>query len=146
MKHDYDLDLPMDTVFAAINVAGQQSLMNEVETTIKDMDETYDRKMKTMTLTEFMTDINTAENRKRDVGIYVKMFNRAGVKEDFSGALCVSEWYRRNLFMYSLIQKQVTATDDKVMVLLGSGHAAMIQTFIVAEDQFTITELSDILK
>jgi len=143
---DYELDLPADTVFGAITAAGQNELMAHIETAMKEIGSSYDRKMQRMTLTEMMIDMNTLEDRRRNVGFYIQLFNRAGKENNFSGALCVSEWYRRNLYMYSLIQKKTEASDRKVMVLLGAGHTAMMQTFIEAENEFKITELKDVLK
>ena len=62
------------------------------------------------------------------------------------GAYLVSEWYRRNLYMYSLIQKLTENKDTKIMVLLGAGHTAMLREFIKHDSNFEIVELKDVLK
>ncbi len=143
---DYSLDLPADTVFAAIQAAGQEQLMKEIETAMKELGEEFDRKMEKLSLTELILDLNTNEERKRNVGLYIKMFNRGGKTDNFSGANCVAEWYRRNLFMYSLVQKMTERSDDKIMILLGSGHTAMIQNFVEAENHFKIVPLHQVLR
>ncbi|MGA9651029.1 DUF5694 domain-containing protein, partial [Pedobacter sp.] len=66
--------------------------------------------------------------------------------ESFAGAFSVSEWYRRNLYMYSLVQKITLSTDKKIVILLGAGHISMIKEFIELENKFKIVELKDVLK
>jgi hypothetical protein len=48
--------------------------------------------------------------------------------------------------MYSFIQKLTESTDDKIMVLVGSGHAVLIREFISHDPTFELVELSTVLK
>lgn len=143
---DYELDWPADTAFSAMNAAHQDSLANQVQNLIQQIGKEYDYKMQHMTLTQLLLDFNTQEDRKKNAGFYIRFFNRAGSAEDFAGAFSVSEWYRRNLYIYAQIQKQTLPSDKKIMVLLGAGHTAMLEQFIKSEDQFKIVELQDLLK
>ncbi len=55
----------------------------------------------------------------------------------------MSEWYRRNLYMYSLIQKLTAPTDGRVLVLVGAGHAAMLRDFIRYDPRFHLRQLRE---
>lgn len=90
--------------------------------------------------------LNTPESRKDNSNWYIKYSNRAGGIDNFIGADLTSEWYKRNLYMYSMIQKLTTTSDDQVVLLLGSGHVSIIEKFIRDDDRFEIVELKDILK
>lgn len=70
----------------------------------------------------------------------------AGTPEDFSGPLLTSEWYKRNLYMWSLIKKNTTEADEQIMVLAGSSHVAMFELFIKEDHRWSITELEEVLK
>ncbi len=48
--------------------------------------------------------------------------------------------------MYSLIQKLTESTDNKIMVLVGAGHAALIREFITHDPEFEIVDLATVLK
>ncbi|QYS85746.1 hypothetical protein JJC03_11325 [Flavobacterium oreochromis] len=52
-----------------------------------------------------MLKLNSHVNRKFDLGSYISLFNLVGKTQDFTSANFVAEWYRRNLLMYSLVQK-----------------------------------------
>jgi hypothetical protein len=78
-------------------------------------------------------------------GLYIKYFNRAGLQNNFAGADGVTAWYKRNLYMYSMIQKATAPQDQHIMILLGSGHVSMIKKFIDDEQIFQVVELKDLL-
>ena len=70
----------------------------------------------------------------------------AGEADDFSGALLTSEWFKRNLYMWSLILKNTANTDERIMVLAGSSHAAMFELFAKDNDGWSIKGLKDIMQ
>jgi hypothetical protein len=47
--------------------------------------------------------------------------------------------------MYSLIQKLTQPQDQRIMILLGSGHISMIKKFIDDEQLFEPVELKDLI-
>lgn len=143
---DYFVDLPFDTVMNAIKQAKQTDLMNEINGFVKKSGEDSNFKRKTMGLTQLILDLNTESSRNANAGFYLRSLNKAGSNESFAGAFSVSEWYRRNLYMYSLVQKITQSTDKKIVILLGAGHISMIKEFIELENKFKIVELKDVLK
>ena len=70
----------------------------------------------------------------------------AGDKDDFSGSFLTSKWFKRNLYMWSLIQKMTDKSDDRIMVLVGSSHAAMFELFINENENWSIRELQEIME
>ena len=70
----------------------------------------------------------------------------AGAPDDFTGPELTSEWFKRNLYMWSLIQKNTLNSDERIMVLVGGSHAAMLELFIAHNDHWKVTELKDILE
>jgi hypothetical protein len=97
-------------------------------------------------LQELMLHYNKKETDNKNIQWYLEVANRAGNPDDFTGASLVSNWYKRNLYMYSLIQKLTESTDNKIMVLVGAGHAAIIREFITHDPEFEIVDLATVLK
>ena len=48
--------------------------------------------------------------------------------------------------MWSLIQKMTTTEDDKIMVLLGASHAAIIETFIDSNTNWSLYPIDHIFQ
>jgi len=143
---DYFVSLPFDTVMNSIKKAKQIDLKNEIDNFVKKSAEESNLKRKTLGLTQLLLDLNTESSRNANAGFYLRSLNKAGSNESFAGAFSVSEWYRRNLYMYSLVQKITLSTDKKIVILLGAGHISMIKEFIELENKFKIVELKDVLK
>lgn len=138
-------NFPFDSLMLAIDKANQSNLKKEIEGTLKayEMKENQDRVK--LSLTQLLLNLNKEESRNFDLGSYITLFNTAGGKDNFVGAYLVSEWYRRNLYMYSLIQKITESKDKRVVVLLGASHIAMLKEFIKIDRNFKVVELKDIL-
>ncbi len=73
------------------------------------------------------------------------MFNAAGENNDFTGPDLVANWYKRNLLMYSFVQKLTDTNDNKIVILLGASHIALFKHFIDLDENFKVVELKDIL-
>jgi pheromone shutdown protein TraB len=142
---DYPMNLPFDTVMKVINSSGQSGLMNEINATIAEQGKLTNEKISKMNLTALLEDNNTSTYRTMNNGLYIKYFNKAGLQNNFAGADGVTAWYKRNLYMYSLIQKATQPQDQRIMILLGSGHVSMINKFIDDEQAFKVVELKDLL-
>lgn len=143
---DYPLDMPFDTVMNAIKAAKQDELMAEINIYTSNMAKEANLKRKTMGLTELILDLNTETSRKQNSSFYLRALNKAGKTDNFGGAYSVAEWYKRNLYMYSLVQKQITAADERVVLLLGAGHTAFIKRLIEDEGVLEIIEFKDVMK
>ena len=139
---DYnETDFPYDSLVKEMKVANQFDLIKKNIETMKHYETDFNTKITKYSLTQLLLDVN-----KQDINWYLGTANRGGKIDNFVGAFLVSEWYRRNLYMYSLIQKLTESKDDKIMVLLGAGHTAMLREFIKHDPNFEIVELKTILK
>lgn len=147
--HAFDYNgtrFPFDSVQRAIKAAGQQPQQQQIEATFQRMGAEQNRKIATLTLTQLLLDTNLPAELDANKRSYLELLNRAGRPDDFAGPYLVSEWYRRNLYMYSLVQKLTAPTDRHVLVLVGAGHAAMLRDFIRFDPRFRLRELREVLK
>jgi len=153
MKHTklYAVDyketiFPYGMMLQSMKAAGQKELIQKNEDIMKAYEAAENKKIAGYTLTQLLLEHNTAGEDKDNIAWYLNIANRAGKADDFTGPHLVSEWYRRNLYIYSLLQKLTEAEDDKVMLIMGAGHTALLREFIKFDDTFEIVELKDVLK
>lgn len=137
---------PYDSLMMSMEKANQKDLMKRNEESKKRNEKDHNERITKSSLQELMLHYNKKQTENRNIQWYLGIANRAGNPDDFTGASLVSNWYKRNLYMYSLIQKLTESTDDKIMVLVGAGHAALIREFIEHDPTFEIVELSTVLK
>lgn len=137
---------PYDSLMISMEKANQKDLMKRNEEITKSFEKDHNERIRKSSLQEMMLYYNTKQAENENLQWYLEVANRAGNPDDFTGASLVANWYKRNLYMYSLIQKLTESTDDKIMVLVGAGHASIIREFIIHDPAFEIVELSTVLK
>lgn len=153
LKHDKVYGIDIRTDFPYDSLVKQMEAAKQFDLITKDNDELD--KLEKMgnelfssdkTLSEMMIYFNEDKYRKNDINWYVNLANKGGGKDNFVGAYLASEWYKRNLYMYSVIQKAIEKGDDKIMILSGASHIAMFKEFINYNPEWKTVELKDIIK
>jgi len=130
----------------AMEKANQKDLMEKNKAITASFEKKHNEKIRKSSLQEMILYYNTKQSENENIQWYLEVANRAGNPDDFTGPSLVSNWYKRNLYMYSLIQKLTETTDTKIMILVGAGHAALIREFIEHDPAFELVELSTVLK
>ncbi|MRX41084.1 hypothetical protein GJU43_17500 [Flavobacterium sp. LC2016-23] len=144
---DYNnADFPYDSLVKGMKEANQLDLIKKNQEIMKQYETDQNQKIAKYSLTELLLDINTRKSNEHNISWYLETAIKGGKTDNFIGAYLVSEWYRRNLYMYALIQKLTESQDDKIMVLLGAGHTAMLREFVTHDPNFEIIELATVLK
>lgn len=144
---DYSTSFPFEDVMNDIEKSNQSELKGKIENGISTFTTEFDNKIQSgISLTELTYYLNTSEFRDFHNNFHNNLMLLAGGPDDFSGPLLTSEWFKRNLYMWSLIQKNVDESDDRVLVLVGAGHAAMFELFIGENPNWKIKELKEIME
>ncbi len=143
---DIQTKFPFDEVMKAIKEAKQDQLAQTIQDKITEMGKKENEDRKKYNLTQLLLAKNTAQARKNDYSDYITLFNKAGSLHDFRGVNLVSEWYRRNLLMFSMVQKAITPKDERIMVVLGSGHIAVLKQLVDFDRSMKAVDLQEVLK
>lgn len=144
---DYATSFPFEEVMNDIEKNNQSELKTKIQYGISGITTEIDNKIESgVSLTELTYYINNGEFRKLSNNWHNNIMLLAGDSNDFSGPQLTSEWFKRNLYMWSLIQKNTIGSDDRIMVLIGGSHAAMIDLFIRENQNWKVKELKEIMK
>jgi hypothetical protein len=144
---DVKTDFPFDSLMLEMEKAKQYDLLTkdslEVVKIVNFENELFSSDK---TLSEILFYENDNTKRKEDVNWYISLANQGGEKGNFVGAYLTSEWYRRNLYMYSIIQKAIEKQDKRIVILAGASHIAMFKDFIDYNPEWKVVELKEIMK
>lgn len=145
---DYnETEFPFDSLMQVIEMANQESIQKNIYQAIEKFTADFDSKIfEGTSLKELIYYLNTPELRQFSNKFHNETPLLVGDDTNFIGPFLTSEWYKRNLYMWSLIQKKTEESDQRVMVLVGSSHAAIIENFIINNSDWTVTELINIMK
>lgn len=144
---DYrDASFPFDSLMVAMSEAGQESLINEFMTVIKGVEDKYNLLVREKkSLMDIFRFLNGKEERRYDLGWYINGASKAGVIDNYIGSFLASEWIRRNIYSYGLIQKYLEKEDQRIMILMGASHMAVLENLIGYNTKWEIVELTDIV-
>ncbi|WP_445428025.1 DUF5694 domain-containing protein [Alishewanella sp. HL-SH05] len=69
-----------------------------------------------------------------------------GIGEGFEGAEQAAQFYLRNMKIYSNLNRIPLRNDDRVLILMGSAHTAMLREFIQRSPKFQMVDTLHYLK
>jgi len=147
----YGIDLrtnfPYDSLLTEMKKAKQFDLINKDELELENLEKSANELFSSdKTLSEIIFHFNEEKYRRDDINWYLSLANQGGELENFVGSYLTSEWYRRNLHMFSIIQKSIENKDKRIMILAGSSHIAMFKDFIDYNPDWTTVELKEIME
>ena len=97
-----------------------------------------------MNLLDYFKHINSSEHHKLGFGAYLIGDFKL---EDHRGADMLSVWwYNRNLRIFRNIQKITESTEDRILVIFGNGHAAILRQLLESSPEYEFVEFSSLEK
>ena len=139
-------DFPYDSMMAVIDKYQQSELRRKIDDTIEKYSSDFDEMVTSgSSLKDILYSINTDNARNEDIQFYTELATQAGGQDNFIGPHLASEWYRRNIYMWSLIQKTITEDDKRIMILSGASHVAILAQLLSSSLHWKTVELRDIM-
>ncbi|MEM8998763.1 MAG: DUF5694 domain-containing protein [Bacteroidota bacterium] len=139
-------EFPFDSLAAIVSQQKKTDVLDAMMEDIKHFEKEYNTFIaQNPPLEELLAYHNTPENRKLNLGWYLQKANKAGGLNNNVGAHLTSEWFRRNIHIYGIMQKYTEPTDKKIMLVMGAGHVAIIETLIRYNPDWKVVELEQLL-
>nr|WP_199001626.1 DUF5694 domain-containing protein [Flavobacterium sp. ASV13] len=138
MKHD-------SLVAVSAKDKNQLFLLKELGTNANNLLHEIDGEVKRNSITEVIKYINRDELLKRNLSLYLKYLAKVGAGENYIGAESVSDWYLRNIAIYSNIISQISVNDNYVILIFGQGHIPILKHLLQNNDDFELVEVNSVL-
>ncbi len=95
-----------------------------------------------MNLLDYFKVMNSRENHLANYGLYLT--GRMGKAEGQSADHLSMWWYNRNLRIFSKIVAMTEGPEDRILVIFGNGHAAVLRQFFEASPQYEFVEFDSL--
>ncbi|MBS1717185.1 MAG: hypothetical protein JSS72_05590 [Armatimonadetes bacterium] len=125
VKMDMDFDKLMS--FAAKNHLDAQlgGFMKAVGAAQDEMNHLF----QTKTVGQILGVLNSDEMARLNRGFYLRLTDFTA-NHEYPGAEVLAGWYQRNMAMMENILRSATSPKDRILVVLGDSHVAMIRGFL----------------
>lgn len=144
---DFKQDMDMDAMFKSAKENGQdgflQKLFQDFGAKIQHL--IAEDQVERTSILKLLMEMNSEEFEQTGLGMYLTLL-RIGNGNDYAGADLVGGWYTRNLKITANIMRIAENPDDRVLVLIGSGHAAMIRQFLSQTPGYSVIDVKPYLK
>lgn len=139
-KTEFDLD-PVKK-FAEQN--GQSEILQRAFAGAEILSREITERQRRSTVREMLSYLNSEEALQLNHSIYL-LTNKIGKDDSYPGVELVSEWYKRNLLIFSNIQRLVESPQDRLLIIYGQGHAHLFRQFIQDSPDMELVEASKFL-
>ncbi|WP_438425666.1 DUF5694 domain-containing protein [Aquimarina macrocephali] len=112
---------------------------------IKENDKQDSKRLKTATLLEYFAYKNSNKEDLKNKNQYLKGTAQFVSDSTYIGVKFVSKWWERNFHIMANIDMQ-TQKDDRLLVIVGGAHRAVLKDFYEDRKDVEYVEISDYLK
>ncbi|NRB46300.1 MAG: hypothetical protein HRU41_01415 [Saprospiraceae bacterium] len=141
---DYRLNLPFDSMMEYAQKNGQMDILQPIFGQIESFIGEFQSKLSERTMGESLKVMNDPTMLDGGHQFYVTM-TRIGKGKDYPGAEVLTKWYARNINIYANLTRVSTDPEDRILVIFGSGHAAILRELIRASAEYELVEAVDYL-
>ena len=124
IDHPLSLDFDAAMKYAAAN--GQQDQLAWFGGTMQKIERYFSEVYARGTIAEILAAQNEDERAVEGIALY-QLMSRIGKDTSYIGADIASDWYKRNLRIYTNILRIIDSPNDRVLVLIGGGHRPLLR-------------------
>ena len=148
----YCMDAPgvylFDTVMKTAKKYGQDENLNQYFSKMREKALRDDSLQKLLTIKARLRIVNKKENimetYRGNAGVNSAAY--IGQVGDYAAAEFMGEWYKRNIRMYSNIVRSLSTTDTAILIIVGAGHARIIEHCFEGNPAFEVIDPGKYLK
>jgi hypothetical protein len=138
--HDEDHEIGWDTAIDFAREHGQHQLISFVTDLEQQSDEgriAERERLRSMSVREHLLEMNDPAIGADGHRIYMDLA-RVGAGPDYVGADVILRWYERNMKIFVNIARLATSPDDRILVVIGSGHLPLLTHFAAGSGRFEL--------
>jgi hypothetical protein len=135
-----------DSLVSAAKKGGQTAMFEADMAGMRKEFMEFDSLKFNRTISENFIIMNSVSKRDLWRGNFVSIAPYLGVPGEYAGAEFLSEWYKRNIKMYSNIIRIVEPRDKKILIVVGAGHKPIINQMFEMNVDWKLVSPVDYLK
>ena len=97
------------------------------------------------TVLETLLYMNADDKVTQEVGLYHRMAH-FGESGDWAGADLVSDWFRRNMRIFSNVVQLTDSPNERVLVIFGAGHLGWLRHDFDSDPNLRLRKLAEFVK
>jgi hypothetical protein len=139
---DVDGEFPFQRIVNYAKASGRSKDLDAMMGEIGGMVTAQNAYLASHTILETLLYMNSDDKVIQDVGFYYReaQFGEPG---DWAGADLVSDWFRRNMRIYSNVLQLADSPNERVLVIFGAGHLGWLQHDFASNPNLRLRKLAE---
>ncbi|HUS08961.1 MAG TPA: DUF5694 domain-containing protein [Pyrinomonadaceae bacterium] len=142
---DADGEFPYQRFMNYAKASGRTKELEALTSEIGGMVKAQGEYLVSHTVLETLLYMNADSKVADAVGFYYRQAH-FGEPGDWAGPDLVSDWFRRNMRIYSNIVQLVDSPNERVLVIYGAGHLGWLRHSFASDPSFRLRKLADFVK
>jgi hypothetical protein len=142
---DADGEFPWPRVVNYAKGSGRSKELEAIMAEVGGMVKAQGEYLASHTVLETLRYMNADAKVAEDVGFYYREAH-LGELGDWAGPDLVSDWFRRNMRIYSNVVKLVDSPSERVLVIYGAGHLGWLRNNFASDPTFRLRKISEFVK
>jgi len=139
---DVDGEFPFQRIVDYAKASGRSKELDAMMGEIGAMVKAQNDYLATHTILETLLYMNSDDKVTADVGFYFRQAH-FGEPGDWAGADLVSDWFRRNMRIYSNVVRLADSPTERVLVIYGAGHLGWLQHQFASDPNVRLRKLAE---
>lgn len=140
---DVDGEFPYPRLVKYAQATGRMDELEALQEETGAWVEAQSEYLATHTVLETLLYMNSEEQVARSVGAYFRLAE-FGEPWDWAGADLVSDWFRRNMRIYTNIVRLIDSPEERVLVIYGAGHLGWLRFALEGNPEIRLRELAEL--
>ena len=141
-RNNFDL-MP---VIGFANANNQGAIIQKGMAKYAEIDRQLGGLIKTATVLEILRFLNSDKMVEEVDHIMLTTLVHIGKDSNYIGTDVLADWYERNLKIYTNLTRVIESDDERVLVIIGSGHVNLLRRFIQVSEQYSLEKPEKYLK
>jgi hypothetical protein len=142
---DVDGEFPFQRVVNYAKASGRSKELDAMMAEIGGMVKAQNEYLVSHTVLETLLYMNSDDKVAADVGFYYREAH-FGEPGDWAGADLLSDWFRRNIRIYSNVVRLADSPNERVLVIFGAGHLGWLQHDFASDPNLRLRKLAEFVK
>jgi hypothetical protein len=139
---DADGDFPYLRLVKYAKATGRSKELDEIYGEVGEMVKAQGAYLGSHTILETLLYMNSDDRVARDVGYYFRQAH-LGEPYDWAGADLVSDWFRRNMRIFTNFVQLANSPGERILVIYGAGHLGWLRQAVASDPTLSLRKLGD---
>lgn len=140
---DHKLDMDFEAVIAAAQQSNDRRFLGAFQKAMSEI-EALQKRQASMTVREILG-VHNAPSHVAMAGDLYLQIARVRNGDAFTGADVLASWYQRNFRIFSNLARVIDSAEDRVLVIYGAGHTAILQALVASSPDLQLVGAGDYL-